>query len=97
MGKGFSFGVVRSEQTRLRGFGDTAGTVCLGQFPADAVAVKSGFLHQGECVGHKTKLVLRYWQTVGAFCSHGIKRKNQVRGARHGLGCPKLHGQALRF
>jgi hypothetical protein len=44
---------MRSEQTRLRGFGDTAGTVCLGQFPADAVAVKAGVLNQIERGGRK--------------------------------------------
>lgn len=53
MDRRFSFGVVRSEQTRLRGFGDTAGTVCLGQFPADAVAVKAGVLNQIERGGRK--------------------------------------------
>jgi hypothetical protein len=40
MEKGISFGVLRSEQTRLRGLCDTVGTVCLGSFAGDSVAVK---------------------------------------------------------
>jgi ammonia channel protein AmtB len=48
MDKRFSFGVLRSKQTRLRGLCGTAGTVCLGLFSADSVAVKSGVLNQVE-------------------------------------------------
>jgi hypothetical protein len=43
MGNGFSFGVLGRKQTRLRVIGGAAGTVCLGLFPADAVAVNAGF------------------------------------------------------
>jgi len=39
---------VRSEQTRLRGFGGTAGAVCLGLLSGNAVAVGPGFGIQGE-------------------------------------------------
>jgi hypothetical protein len=48
-------------------------------------------------LGIKSKLVLRYRQASGAFCSHGFKRKNQVHGAMNGPGCQLQHGQALRF
>jgi hypothetical protein len=41
------------KQTRLRGFGGTAGAVCLGLFPTDAVAVKSGLGNQRKRVGDK--------------------------------------------
>ena len=39
MEKRFSFGVLRSEQTRLRGIGGTASAVGFGTFAGDAVAV----------------------------------------------------------
>ena len=42
MDKRFSFGVVRNKQTRLRGFGGTAGAVGLGLFAGNSVAVQSG-------------------------------------------------------
>jgi hypothetical protein len=58
MERRFSFGVLRSEQTRLRGFCGTAGTICLGQFSADSLAVKSGVLNQIERAGRKAKLML---------------------------------------
>ena len=53
MGKRFSFGILRNKQTRLRGLCGTAGTVCLGLFSADSVAVKSGVLNQVERGGRK--------------------------------------------
>jgi len=62
---------VRSEQTRLRGFGGTAGAVCLGLFSADSVAVKSGVLNQIERAGRKAKLVLRDWQAA-SVSFHGV-------------------------
>jgi hypothetical protein len=40
MEKRFSFGVVRREQTRLRGFGGMAGAVGFGTFPGDSVPVQ---------------------------------------------------------
>jgi hypothetical protein len=66
----FHFGVLRSEQTRLRGFGGTPGAVCLVPFAGQTVSVKSAFGKQGECAGDKTKLVLRDWQAV-SVASHG--------------------------
>jgi len=67
------------KQAGLRGVGGAAGAVCSASSLVIRFAVKADFLNQGESVGHKAKLVLRYWQTVGAFYSHGIKRNNQVR------------------
>jgi hypothetical protein len=52
------------KQTRLRGFGGTAGAVCLGQFSADSLAVKCGVLNQIERGGRKPKLMLRNGQAA---------------------------------
>jgi len=38
------------KETGLGGFGGTAGAVCLGSLPGDAVTVGSGFGSQVECV-----------------------------------------------
>ena len=40
MERRFSFGILRSEQTRLRGFGGTAGAVGFVPFPGDSVPVQ---------------------------------------------------------
>ena len=40
MEKRFSLVIFGIEQTRLRGLCDTVGTVCLGSFAGDSVAVK---------------------------------------------------------
>src|SRR5580704_9695976 len=85
------------EQSGLRCLRESAGAVCLVTFAGKTVSVLPGLSCQGECVGDKGKLVLRYRQAAGAFRSHGFKRKNQVRGAMNGPGCRLQHGQALRF
>ena len=53
MDKRASFGVVRSEQTRLRGIGGTAGAVGFGTFAGDAFAVQGHFLKEVESLGRK--------------------------------------------
>jgi hypothetical protein len=54
MERRFSFGFLRSEQTRLRGFGGMAGTVCLVPFAGQTVSVLPEFGNQGERVWDKT-------------------------------------------
>jgi hypothetical protein len=60
------------EQSGLRCFRYRAGTVCLVTFAGETISVLPGFLNQGERVGDKAKVVLRNWQAVGAFYSHGL-------------------------
>ena len=64
MDKRFSLGIVRGEQTRLRGFGGTAGTVCLVPFASQTVSVLPEFGNQGERVWNKAKLMLRNGQAA---------------------------------
>ena len=71
MDKRFSFGVLRSEQTRLRGFGGTAGAVCLVPFAGQTVSVLPEFGNQGERVWNKAKLMLRDWQAA-SVSFHGV-------------------------
>jgi len=71
MDKRFSFGFSGNEQTRLRGLCGTVGTVCLGLFTADPVAVKSGVLNQVERGGRKAKLMLRDGQAA-SVSFHGV-------------------------
>jgi hypothetical protein len=52
------------KQTRLRGFGGTAGTVCLGSFTGKTISVQSGFECEIERVGRKSKLMLRNGQAA---------------------------------
>ena len=59
MDKRFSFGIVRSEQTRLRGFGGTAGAVGFGPFAGDSVAVQRRVGEQIKSLWRETKLMLR--------------------------------------
>ena len=58
MQKRFSFGVVRREQTRLRGFGGMAGAVCLVPFAGQTISVLPGILNQGERAGDTFNLAL---------------------------------------
>jgi len=61
---------VRSEQTRLRGFGSTAGTVGFRTFAGETVSILPGFGKQGEDAWDKGKFVLGHGQA--AFASfHG--------------------------
>jgi hypothetical protein len=66
-----SFGFLRNKQTRLRGFGGTAGTVCLVSFASQTVSVLPEFGNQGERVWNKAKLVLRDWQAA-SVAFHGV-------------------------
>jgi hypothetical protein len=59
MEKRFSFGILRSEQTRLRGLCDTAGTVCLGFFAGEAFTVQPGFGKQPKRFDGEKKFMLR--------------------------------------
>jgi len=84
MDKRLSFGVVRSEQTRLRGFGGMAGAVCLIPFAGQTVSVLPAILNQGERAGDKTKLVLRNGQA--AFASfHGGSPLRLIRRVKGGI------------
>jgi len=70
MDKRASLGVSRSEQTRLRGFGGTAGAVGFGSFPGDSVPVKRRLSKEIKRLAREQKLMLRDWQ--GAFVAlHG--------------------------
>ena len=71
MDRRFSFGVLRIEQTRLRGLCGTAGTVCLGSFAGKTISVQSGFECEIEGVPGKQKLVLRDWQAASVSL-HGV-------------------------
>jgi hypothetical protein len=67
---GVSFGILRSEQTGLRGFGGTAGAVGFGSFPGDSVPVKRRLSKEIKRLAREQKLMLRDWQ--GAFVAlHG--------------------------
>jgi len=70
MDKRVSFGVLGSEQTRLRGFGGTAGAVGLGLLSGDAVAVNGRFGEKVKCLGRETEFVLRDW-LAAAVAFHG--------------------------
>jgi hypothetical protein len=48
------------KQSGLRCFGIVASAVCLVTFAGKTVSVVPGFPNQGERVGDKAKLVLRY-------------------------------------
>jgi len=71
MEKRFSFGVLRSEQTRLRGIGGTAGVVGFGTFAGDTVAVGPVLDNQIERQWREQELVLRY-RLAAAVSSHGV-------------------------
>ena len=71
MDKRFSLGIVRSKQTRLRGFGGTAGTVGFGSFTGDSVAVKRRFCEQVKSLWRETKLMLRNGQAA-SVSFHGV-------------------------
>ncbi len=71
MEKRFSFGILRSKQTRLRGFYGTAGAVGFRLFSGDSFAVKSGVLNQIERVGREAKLMLRNGQAA-SVSFHGV-------------------------
>ena len=71
MDKRFSFGILRSKQTRLRGLCGTAGTVCLVPFAGQTISVQSGFECEIEGVPGKQKLVLRDWQAA-SVSFHGV-------------------------
>jgi hypothetical protein len=58
MEKGFSFGILRSEQTRLRGLCGTAGAVAFGSLAGDSVAVGPVLENQIERQWREKKLVL---------------------------------------
>jgi len=61
---------LRIEQTRLRGFGGTAGAVGFVSFAGDSVAVKRRIREQVKSMWRETKLMLRDWQaSFAAF--HG--------------------------
>jgi hypothetical protein len=66
MDNGFSFGVLRKKQTRLRGFAVSAGAVCLGTFADNAVAVQRHFLKEVESLWRKTKFMLGHGQAASA-------------------------------
>jgi hypothetical protein len=82
MGKGFSFGVVRSEQTRLRGFGGTAGAVCLGLLSGDAVAVGRVLDNQIERQWREEKLMLRNGQAASVAFHGGCSFAANLPGKR---------------
>ena len=54
MDKRSSFGVLRSEQTRLRGFGGTAGAVGFGLLAGDAVAIQRRIGEQVKSLWRET-------------------------------------------
>ena len=66
----FSFGILRSEQTRLRGLGGTAGAVGLGSFAGDSVAVQRRVGEQVKSLWREPKLMLRDGQAA-SVAFHG--------------------------
>ena len=70
MDKRFSFGVLRSEQTRLRGFGGTAGAVGFGSFPGDSFPVKRRLGEEIKGLWREQKLMLRHGQAA-SVAFHG--------------------------
>jgi len=63
----------------LRFLREYPGAFCLIKFAGKAVSIEAGFLHQGERVGDKAKLVLRYRQAA-SIPFHGVSGKVQVGG-----------------
>jgi hypothetical protein len=62
------------KQRRLRFLRKGAGAVCLVAFAGKSVSVEAGFLHQGERVRDKAKLVLRYRQAASVSFHGGLSR-----------------------
>jgi hypothetical protein len=81
MEKRFSFGVVRSKQTRLRGFGGTAGAVGFGSFAGDSVPVQRRLGEEIKRLWREQKLMLRDWQAASVSFHGGwpFKRLSSCR------------------
>jgi hypothetical protein len=84
MDKRASLGVSRSEQTRLRGFGGTAGAVGFGTFAGDAVAVGPVLDNQIERQLREQKLMLGDWQAAFA-AFHGGCSFRLIRRVKGGI------------
>jgi hypothetical protein len=84
MDTGFSFGIWRSEQTRLRGIGGTAGAVGFGTFAGDAVAVGPVLDNQIERQWREKELVLGNGQTAFA-AFHGGAPVRLIRRVKGGI------------
>ena len=84
MDKRLSFGVVRSEQTRLRGFGGMAGAVGFISFLGDSVSVQRRFGEEIERLSCEQKLVLRGWQAASVALHGGCSFATNRRGKRWG-------------
>ena len=82
MGKGFSFGILRDEQTFLRGFGGTAGAACLGLLSGDAVAVGPVLDNQIERQWREEKLMLRNGQAASVAFHGGCSFATNLPGKR---------------
>ena len=82
MDKRFSLGIVRSKQTRLRGFGGTAGAVGFVSFAGDSVAVKRRVREQVKSLWRETKLVLGDWQASFAAFHGGCSFVTNPPGKR---------------
>ena len=72
MEKRFSFGVLRSEQTRLRGIGGTASAVGFGTFAGDSVAVGAVLDNQIERQWREQKLMLGNGQAASVSFHGGF-------------------------
>ncbi len=71
MDRWFSFGFLRNKQTRLRGFGGTAGAVCLGSLSGKTISVQTGLECEIEGGRGKQKLMLGEWQAA-SVSFHGV-------------------------
>jgi hypothetical protein len=71
-----------SEQNRLRCLRKNPGVVCLVAFAGKTISVQSAFLHQGERVGDKSKLVLRNRQaaSVSFHCDFSFQAACESAG-----------------
>ena len=71
MERRFSSGIVRSEQTRLRGFCGTAGAVGFGSFPGDSFPVQRCLGEEIKRLWREQKLMLRNGQAA-SVSFHGV-------------------------